>query len=105
VVTPLEISAISRIVIPCPIALLVAIAISVSIVVLLIVIARLSRVVGIADSHEFIKGSASGEHGGGKEYGNQFHDNFLLLQRQPRHGGKDPLGITKPLIKIYLCGL
>jgi hypothetical protein len=54
--------------------LLVAIALSVSIVVSLVVIARLARVVGIGDSREFIKGSASGEHGGGKEYGNQFHD-------------------------------
>jgi hypothetical protein len=54
--------------------LLAAIAISVSIVVLFIVISRLARIVGVGDSHEFIKGSASGEHGGGKEYGNQFHD-------------------------------
>ena len=75
VVTPLVISGISRIVIPCTIALLVAIAISVSIVVRsLVVIARLARVVGIGDSHEFIIGSASGEHGDSKEYGNQFHD-------------------------------
>ena len=54
---------------------MVAIAISGSIVVRsLVVIARLARVVGIGDSHEFIIGGASGEHGDSKEYGNQFHD-------------------------------
>ncbi len=71
---PLVTSAISRIVIPCPIALLVAVAVIVPIVVPLVVIARLARVVGVGDSREFIKGSATGEHGDGKECGNQFHN-------------------------------
>jgi hypothetical protein len=40
----------------------------------LVVIARLARVVGVGNPREFIKGSASGEHGEAKECENHFHN-------------------------------
>jgi len=73
------ISGISRIVIPCPIALLVSIVLRVPIVMPLFVIARLARVVGVVNPREFIKGSAPAEHGEAKECENHFHNSLFTL--------------------------
>jgi hypothetical protein len=60
--------------------LLVAIVLGISIVVpLVVIIARSARVVGVGDSHEFIIGSAAGEHGASEECENQFHNEFFTL--------------------------